>query len=518
MSDHDKSTSHSSDSHDLDRSELAFNNKGVNENGNTEKTANKRDIGLEEAGQQPLEKSGTEGSNASQQDSKLVTWNGPDDPDNPKNWTKKKKWISMGIVAMFTLLSPVSSTMVTPALTAIGEDLHITEEFVLELTMSIFILAYAIEPLFLGPFSETYGRAVILQLANLFYLAFNIGCGFAQTKSQILAFRFFSGLGASVPLVVGGGVLGDMFRAEERGSAMAIFSLAPLLGPSLGPIMGGFIAENTTWRWVFYATSIATGVAQVAGLFLLRETYAPRILKRSEKNKSLLEDMQIAFVRPFRLLITQPIILVLTLYMSYTYGLLYFLMSTFPDLWTSPDYYNEFTGIGGLNYISLGLGSLLGTYICVFLNDRTYRRLKARNNDIGRPEFRLPLLSITVLCVPIGLFIYGWTAQTHQHWIAPNIGACIFSMGNMMTFQCMQTYVVDTYTRYAASAMAAVSVLRSLTAFGFPLFAPYMYDDLHYGWGNSVLAFVSIAIGVPAPIFLWKFGEKLRNASPYATG
>lgn len=108
----------------------------------------------------------------------------------------------MGIVSMFTLISPVSSTMVAPALDAIASDLHITAEFVSQLTLSIFILAYAIGPLFLGPFSENYGRAIVLQLANLFYLAFNIGCGFAQTTGQLIAFRFLSGLGGSVPLVV----------------------------------------------------------------------------------------------------------------------------------------------------------------------------------------------------------------------------------------------------------------------------------------------------------------------------
>jgi MFS family permease len=335
---------------------------------------------------------------------------------------------------------------------------------------------------------------------------------------------------------VGGGVLGDSFRAEERGTASAIYSLAPLLGPAIGPIIGGFVSENTTWRWVFYSTSIATGVVQIAGVLFLRETYGPRILKARAKkirkatgdpsyqteeereNKTLSQALQTSLVRPFRLLATQPIIQVLTLYMAYIYGLMYLLLSTFPILWTDPQYYNESTGIGGLNYISLGLGSMLGAYICAYLNDRTYRHLKARNNDIGRPEFRIPLLAITTICIPAGLFIYGWTAQTHQHWITPNIGACLFSVGNMMTFQCMQTYIVDTYTRYAASAMAAVSVLRCLTAFGFPLFAPYMYNALHYGWGNSLLAFISIGIGIPAPIVLWKFGERLRKASPYAVG
>ncbi|KAJ5563999.1 hypothetical protein N7513_000241 [Penicillium frequentans] len=531
MSEQDQSSSQ-----DLEKADSGFTSDDVKENGEKGHNANEQDVGVEESGQQELEKSGTDESHTSERDPKLVTWDGPDDPENPKNWPKKRKWITMGIVSMFTLISPVSSTMVAPALDAIASDLHITAEFVSQLTLSIFILAYAIGPLFLGPFSENYGRAIVLQLANMFYLAFNIGCGFAQTTGQLIAFRFLSGLGGSVPLVVGGGVLGDSFRPEERGTASAIFSLAPLLGPSIGPIVGGFIAENTTWRWVFWATSIATGVMQVAGLFFLQETYAPQILKKraqrlrketgdpsyqteeERQNKTLPQALRTSLVRPFVLLFTQPIVQVLTLYMAYIYGLMYLLMSTFPTLWTDPKWYNESTGIGGLNYISLGLGSMLGTYLCVFLNDRTYRHLKARNNDTGKPEYRLPLLAITMICVPAGLFIYGWTAQTHQHWIAPNIGACLFSVGNMMTFQCMQTYIVDTYTRYAASALAAVSVLRSLAAFGFPLFAPYMYNDLSYGWGNSVLAFISLGIGIPAPIFLWKYGEKLRNHSPYATG
>ena len=91
-------------------------------------------------------------------------------------------------------------------------------------------------------------------------------------------------------------------------------------------------------------------------------------------------------------------------------------------------------------------------------------------------------------------------------------------MGIIVAYQCIQTYLVDSYTRFAASALAAAAFMRSLAGFGFPLFAPYMYSALDYGWGNSVLAFISIGFGIPAPIFLWKFGENLRNLSPYAAG
>ncbi|RAK96857.1 putative efflux pump antibiotic resistance protein [Aspergillus ibericus CBS 121593] len=465
-----------------------------------------------------------------------VTWNGPDDPDNPKNWPMNRKWAAVVTVSCFTFISPVSSSMVAPALSSISADFHITDEVISQLTLSVFILAYAVGPLFLGPLSEIYGRVIVLQLANLLYLVFNIGCGVSQTKVQMIVCRFFAGLGGSAPLAIGGGVLSDCFKPEQRGKSVAIYSLAPLLGPAVGPIAGGFIAENTTWRWVFYATSIADGLIQVAGLFFLRETYAPVILqKRAQKlrketndpdyqteferqNKTLLQVMRGALIRPFRLLATQPIVQTLAAYMAFIYGTMYLVLSTFPSLWTSPDYYHESTGIGGLNYISLGLGFWLGSQICAPLNDRIYRRLKARNNGVGKPEYRVPLLYVGALFIPAGLFIYGWTAQTHRHWIAPNIGACLYGMGNIITFQCLQTYIVDAYTRYAASALAAVACMRSLAGFGFPLFAPYMYQALNYGWGNSVLAFIAIGLGVPAPVFLWRYGEKLRKMSTYAAG
>ncbi|BAE60182.1 unnamed protein product [Aspergillus oryzae RIB40] len=465
-----------------------------------------------------------------------VTWTGPDDPDNPKNWPTKKKWGAVLIVSCFTFISPVMSSMVAPALQTMKTDFHIEDEVTSQLMLSVFVLAYAFGPLFLGPLSEIYGRVIVLQLANLFFLIFNIACGVSRTAAQMIVFRFLAGLGGSAPLAIGGGVLSDCFLPEERGKSIAIYSLAPLLGPAVGPIAGGFIAERTTWRWVFYATSIADGVIQVMGLFFLRETYAPKILRTRAKklrrdtgdtsyeteaerqNKTLPEVLSTALVRPFRLLATQPIVQALAIYMAYVYGILYLMSSTFPALWTSPEYYNESTGIGGLNYISLGIGYCLGSQICARLNDLVYRRLKARNSGTGRPEFRTPLLAIAAILNPVGLFIYGWTAQTHCHWIAPNIGAMLLAMGNIVAMQCIQTYIVDAYTRFAASAMAAGSFLRSIAGFGFPLFAPYMYQALHYGWGNSLLAFISIVIGIPAPIFLWKYGERMRKMSTYAAG
>ncbi|KAK1009176.1 hypothetical protein LTR54_005977 [Friedmanniomyces endolithicus] len=144
-------------------------------------------------------------------------------------------------------------------------------------------------------------------------------------------------------------------------------------------------------------------------------------------------------------------------------------------------------------------------------------------------------MMVCAVLLPTGFFWYGWSAEARLHWIMPDIGAGIIAAATIVrlshrddrvtvltTSQCgyyaIQTYIIDSYTKYAASAVAAISCLRSLAGFGFPLFAPAMYNALGYGWGNSLLAFVAIAIGVPAPIMFWKYGAALRAKSQYAAG
>ncbi|KAK7753312.1 hypothetical protein SLS62_004831 [Diatrype stigma] len=500
----------------------------------------------------------------------LVAWSGPDDPENPKNWPYSRRWAVVFVVSTFTLMSPMSSSMIAPSLTAIGEDLDIPDGFGRVLALSIFVLAYAIGPLLWGPLSELYGRVIVLQLTNLIYMVFNLGCGLAQTQEQLVAFRFLAGLGGSAPLAIGGGVLTDheylVFTPEERGKALSVYALMPLLGPAIGPIAGGFITEGASWRWVFYATTIADAIVQGAGLFFLRETYAPVLLarrrdaliketgnttlrtpyddetdddddnghsglsgnkredcshsSRSSNMRVLLKTLRIAFVRPFRLLATQPIIQFLALYMMYLYGLMYIVLSTFPTLWSAPRPagYGMGVGVGGLNYLSLGLGCFLGAQTAARAQDRIYAALKRRNGNAaaGRPEYRVPLMVPAALLVPAGLLIYGWTAQQKTHWVGPDAGVVLFSAGVIVGNGCVQGYVVDAYPRYAASGMAAVTVLRSLAGFGFPLFAPAMYDRLGMGWSNTILALVGVVIGWPGPPLLWRFGEALRRRSPYA--
>ncbi|KAM4064720.1 major facilitator superfamily protein [Hirsutella rhossiliensis] len=475
-------------------------------------------------------------------DADLVQWDGPSDPENPKCWPIKRKWAAVFCVSLFTLISPMASSMVAPDLEAIGRDLDITSELKQALVLSIFVAAFALGPLLWGPLSELYGRVIIIQTSNVVFLLFNLGCGLARTGSQMIAFRFLAGIGGSAPLAIGGGLLSDLFAAEERGRAISVYSLMPLLGPAVGPIAGGWIAERTSWRWVFYSTTIACGVIQAAGLLFLQETYAPVLLHRKKRllmketgnaalrteyddddeggggsHRTLARTLAVALTRPFRLLATQPIVQMLSLYMMYLYGMLYLVLSTFPALWATK--YHESTGIQGLNYISLGIGFFLGAQVCAPLQDRIYVALKRRyvpDGGPGRPEFRVPMMVPGAVLVPAGLLIYSWTAEAGTHWIGPNVGAALYAAGTIIGFQCVQGYIVDSYTRYAASAVGAITVLRSLAGFGFPLFAPAMYAALGYGRGGTVLAACAVAVGWPSPLLLWVYGARLRAKSKFS--
>lgn len=119
------------------------------------------------------------------------------------------------------------------------------------------------------------------------------------------------------------------------------------------------------------------------------------------------------------------------------------------------------------------------------------------------------------ILLPMGFFLYGWSAQFGAHWILPNLGAALISACIIVLFVSIQLYIMDCYPKYTASALAPTIMLRALAGFSFPLFAPAMYTALGYGWGNSILGFLGIFLGIPAPILLWKFGSAIRSKSQY---
>ncbi|KAL0572434.1 hypothetical protein V5O48_009527 [Marasmius crinis-equi] len=169
-----------------------------------------------------------EAGTALESDLLIVDWE-ENDPENPRNWPRRKKFICTILLSALTFLTPLSSTMIAPAGRIIAEEFNIKDDFIVNMTTSIFVLAYV----------------------------FNLACGFAQNTSQLIAFRFMSGLGGGAPFSVSGGILGDIWTAEERGTANGLYTVGAVLGTGVGPVCGAWIAEKASWRWVHFRPSFA---------------------------------------------------------------------------------------------------------------------------------------------------------------------------------------------------------------------------------------------------------------------
>ncbi|CAE6390499.1 unnamed protein product [Rhizoctonia solani] len=438
------------------------------------------------------------------------------DPRNPRLWSGHRKWGAAAIVSIYTLISPLASSMIAPGLPEIAQAFGITNSTVAALTLSIFILAYAVGPLFVTPLSEVYGRSWPLHLSNIFFLVFNLACAWAPNTASLIVFRFFAGIGGSAPLTIGAGSIADLFDERDRAVAMSLFSLGPLMGPIIGPIAGGFITQDVGYQWVFKIISIAAAAATIVGIPLLQETYAP-VLKRKygyqdvSPSGSLGEVLLENLSRPLQLLTRSMICFSLSLYMAIIYGLLYLMFVTFPTLFASV--YGWGPGIAGLAYLGLGIGFLFAGVIGSRLMNVLYLKLSERNGGQGKPEYRIPPMLFGTLFIVVGLFWYGWTAHVKAHYMLPIIGSGIFGAGMMFCFMPIQLYLVDSFT-YAASAIAAATFLRSLFGFAFPLFGQRLFDAMGIGGGHSFLAGIAIVVGVPFPIWIYFKGEEMRARNP----
>ncbi|KAH6648333.1 MFS multidrug transporter-like protein [Truncatella angustata] len=456
----------------------------------------------------------------------LVTFS-QDDRENPLNWPNKLKWGVTAAVSGTGFVRIMVSTMMAPAINTIAAELNMstTES---TMALSVYLLATAFGPLFIGPLSEVYGRKSIFHITTVWFLVWNLTCGFANSKGLLIAARLLAGFGASAVYSLGYGVLGDVWSPEQRGRSLSLYLLIPLTGSAVGPIISGFVVEYSIWRWMFWATTMLQVILELSSLFLFYESYAPVILRQRaeerrketsdpryyaeiemhESSRSTAWKLSRSLSRPLRLLAFHPIIQIQAILEGINYGLLYFALASFSALHVSA--YGESISISGLHYIAICAGTISGSQLCGPLMDYVYKRLTTRTGDARVPELRIPLLLPGVLFTPIGFLLYGWAAQYHLFWLVVDVGAALLSLGMQIFDTTLHAYVMDAYPEHVSSASAATQVLRSLLAFAFPLFSDRLYATLGYGWGNSLLAFLSIGIALPATGILWRFGAKLR--------
>ncbi|EME81332.1 uncharacterized protein MYCFIDRAFT_38503 [Pseudocercospora fijiensis CIRAD86] len=479
--------------------------------------------------QKPQFKSTDARQHQTSSDPNIVDWEGPSDPQNPRNWPTKSKIYNTSLVIVLCLLTPLASSMFAPGVPQVLQDFGSSgTATIAELVVSIYILGFAVGPLIISPLSEIYGRYPVYVVCNIFFLIFTIACAVSSSISQLIVFRFFAGCFGVCPVTLGGASISDLIPQEKRGASMALFGMGPLLGPVIGPVAGAYLAAAEGWRWTFWVIAIAYGVFTILHAALCKETYSVVLLARktrkmqketgnfdlrSAQDDGLTEKVRIqrAAVRPFKMLLRSPIVGLMAVYAAFVYGVLYLLYTTFTFVFE--EYYGFSSSNVGLTYLGSGIGMFLGLFLIGAASDKLLKSKAAKHDGELKPEYRLLPLMYTAWLIPVGLFIYGWTVQYREQWAIPLFGTLLFGVGIIAALICIQQYLIDAYTLYAASAVAANTVLRSIVGGLLPLAGLSMYEKLGLGWGNSLIAFIALAL-TPVPFVFYIWGERIRKSGP----
>lgn len=359
----------------------------------------------------------------------------------------------VGLLSAITLVTPFASSILSPGISSLMVDFNQSSAIVGAMTVSIYLLGYVVGPMFLAPMSEIYGRRPVLTAANIFFCCWQIGCALAPNITALIVFRFFSGVGGSGCLTLGGGVIADIFRPEQRGFAMGIWTVGPLFGPTVGPLIGGFVAETIGWRWDFWIVLIvAVLIATLIEVFNQETSHRVLIAKKVQRLKVELgrDDLRSCYessggqnlsqgriltnglIRPIKMLFLSPIILLLTIYISFTYGTLYLLFTTIPTVFEETYGFN--VGLTGLVYLGLGSGTFIGWCIITLYSDKSVIRLAKQNRGEFEPEMRLWMSIWFSWLLPITFFWYGWCAEYKVHWMSTIISLVPFGVGIMGLF------------------------------------------------------------------------------------
>ncbi|OAX82965.1 hypothetical protein ACJ72_02683 [Emergomyces africanus] len=453
----------------------------------------------------------------------IVDFDGPDDPYNPKNWPFRKKAITTLLYGLTTMGSTWSSAIYSPGLAQIGADLNVSEP-VGVLGVSLLLFGFGLGPLLWAPLSEMYGRKRAVLLPYFIAAIFMFTAGSAKDIETVLISRFFGGFFGSAPITNTGGVLSDLFPAEERGVAIVGYAMAVVGGPSLGPIAGAAIVQSHLgWRWTEHLTGIMMMFFLALDVIFVDESYPATLLVKKARrlryetgNWALHahhEEWDVSFremankylIVPFQLLCT-PICFLVAAYASFVYGILYLSLSSFPIAFVEVRGWSQL--VGHLPFLGLLTGVTMGAGLNLY-NQKFYLKKFIANNRLAVPEARLPPMMIGSVVFSSGLFIFGWTSPPHIPWIAPVIGTACMGFGFFTVFQAALNYLIDTFPTVSASAVGANTFLRSCSAGVFPLFARAMYTKLGVPWASSLLGFVSLLL-IPIPYLFYTYGKRIR--------
>lgn len=465
----------------------------------------------------------------------LVTFHGPNDPDDPQNWSMSIKTLMTIEIMTLTCVTYMGSTIHTSGVEEIQKEFHVGH-VVGTLNLSIYILGYGIGPMFFAPLSEfaKFGRQQIYILTLLAFGLLQIGCALVNNIYGLIIMRFLSGIFSSPALTTGGATMADYISEQKLTYLLGLWAIAAFAAPIIGPIIGAAMVDAMNWRWQFWILFFIIMVLLFQLIFFFPETSKDNILFRrmlrlrritgdkryytlaSEKEKSMtIKEFLIAsFYKPFKILIQEPIALAFDLYLAVCYAIFYLYFEAFPIVFGG--IYNFTLIEQGLAYLGFIVTDCFAYMILIFFT------IKVINPTYTNNTFTPEVFMILPMCVswllPLALFFFGWTA--HIHWMMPIVSEVFFDLCVFNMFQSTYAYLASCYPRYVASVFAGNGFCHAALAAGFPLFGKAMFNNLgtkNYpvAWGCSLIGFITVGLS-SIPFLIYKFGPFLRSKSKFS--
>ncbi|ORY03329.1 major facilitator superfamily domain-containing protein [Clohesyomyces aquaticus] len=465
-------------------------------------------------------------------EAELVDFEGPDDPYRSINWPMHKKVSTTLLYGLVTMTATWASSAYSAGTKQVAEEFHVGTQ-VATLGTTIFLFGFGIGPLLWAPLSEVYGRRLAVLAPMFVAICFSFESATAKDFQTLMLTRFFGAFFASAPVTNTGGVLGDLFSPAQRGIAMAGYAMAVVGGPALGPIVSAAVVAQPYlgWRWTEYLTGILQSCILLFAIIFIDESYPPKLLvykarrlrhetgnwalhtKFEEWDVSVVELAKKFLIRPVQLLCT-PICFLVALYASFCYGILYMQLGAIPIIFGEIRGWKPF--VASLPFLCILIGATLGCGANVY-NQTLYNKAYHAAGNRAVPEKRLPPMMIGSVLFSAGQFLTGWTSGRDIHWIVPCIGLVMLGTGFFTIFQAALNYLVDTFQKYAASAVAANTFLRSCFAGAFPLVVGPLYHNIGVGPGSSITGGFA-ALLIPVPFVFYIFGKRIRAGSKWSKG
>ncbi|KAI6114268.1 MFS general substrate transporter [Pisolithus sp. B1] len=414
--------------------------------------------------------------------------------DDPRSWSNTRKTAILFIISGASVIGGLCANIQNPANAQIEQQLHASSGQI-SLSLSLFILVQGNFPVLWSAVSEIKGRKLVyLASVSLFTLGSAI-VAVSKSIGVLIGMRILQAIGSSAVLSIGAATLADIYEPHQRGAKVGVYYCAPLLGPSLGPIIGGVLTQAFSWRAVFWFLVIWGGVIFFAFLALFKDTFRKErsltyqnVLRRrtngrkrvSEKPSKDIEaqppiatvedgkDITLSFadVNPFPpffniLRRKNNVVILIPSGLLFAFGF----SITYTCARTLSLYYNYDALKTGLVLLSFGIGSMLGSILGGRWSDRTLARLKAANGGVSFPEMRLESTKIAMLGLPPAVIGYAWVCQERVHVAAMCIMLFLSGFFSIWIYSSTLAYVVDTNTGSSSSAVAANSSIRGASAF-----------------------------------------------------